>query len=93
MWGSKQKTKCFHLTRSLKKLKLRSFLPIFKAARKYNYAIEAVTYLPEATILLPPQLQEQLIRSRFVNTSGEGGNIAADLHMEHLNRTVNLKER
>ena len=65
------------------------FLPIFRAARKSNYAIEAITYLAEASVLLPPRLREQLLWSRFVNATGrEGGNIAADLHMEHLNRTV-----
>ena len=65
------------------------FLPIFKAARRSNYAIEAITYLAEASVLLPPRLREQLIWSRFVNATGkEGGNVAADLHMEHLNRTV-----
>ena len=65
------------------------FLPIFKAARRSNYAIEAITYLAEACVLLPPRLREQLKWSRFVNATGkEGGNVAADLHMEHLNRTV-----
>ena len=65
------------------------FLPIFRAARKSNYAIEAITYLAEASVLLPPRLREQLLWSRFVNATGrEGGNIVADLHMEHLNRTV-----
>ena len=65
------------------------FLPIFRADRKSNYAIEALTYLAETTFLLPPRLREQLLRSRFINATGkEGGNIAADLHMEHLNRTV-----
>ena len=65
------------------------FLPIFKADRKNNYAIEAVTYIAESTVLLPPRLREQLLWSRFINTTGKnGGNIAADLHMEHLNRTV-----
>ena len=65
------------------------FLPIFKADEKTNYAIEAITYLAQASILLPPRLQEQLLWSRFINTSGKsGGNIAADLHMEHMNRVV-----
>ena len=55
-----------------------------------NYAIEAVTYMAESTVLLPPRLREQLLWSRFINTTGKnGGNIAADLHIEHLNRTVN----
>lgn len=44
------------------------FLPIFKADRKSNYAIEALTYIAQATILLPPRLQHQLKWSRFVNT-------------------------
>lgn len=65
------------------------FLPIFEGARKCNYATEAVTYLAKTTVLLPPQLRKQPISSCFVNKSGrEGGNIAADLHMEHLNRIV-----
>lgn len=65
------------------------FLPIFRADRKSNYANEAITYLSEASVLLPPRLREQLLWSRFVNTTGKkGGNIASDLHMEHLNRTV-----
>lgn len=65
------------------------FLPIFRADRKSNYAIEAVTYLAEASVLLPPRQREQLLWSRFVNTTGKkGGNVALDLHMEHLNRTV-----
>ena len=65
------------------------FFPIFKAARRSNYAIEAIIYLAEACVLLPPCLREQLKWSRLVNTTGKvGGNVAADLHMEHLNRTV-----
>ena len=65
------------------------FLPIFMAARRSNYAIEAITYLAQACVLLPPRLREQLKWSRFVNSTGkERGNVAADLHMEHLNRTV-----
>ena len=32
------------------------FLPIFRADRKSNYAIEALTYLAEITFLLPPRL-------------------------------------
>ena len=47
------------------------FLPIFKADRKSNYAIEAVTYLAKGSILLPSRLREQLLWSRFINTSGK----------------------
>ena len=62
------------------------FLPIFKVDRKSNYAIEAVTFIAEGSFLFPPRLRQQLLWSRFINTSGKcGGNIP---HMEHLNRTV-----
>jgi hypothetical protein len=62
---------------------LEIFLPIFKAARRSNYAIEAITYLAQACVVLPPRLREQLIWSQFVNATGkEGGSVAADLHME-----------
>ena len=54
--------------------------------------------LAESTILnmlcqynhdLPPLQAEQLIWSRFVNTSGvRGRNISLDLHLEHLNQVV-----
>ena len=65
------------------------FLPIFRADRKSNYAIEALTYIAQATILLPSRSQQQLLWSRFVNTAGKKGrNVAGDLHMEHLNRTI-----
>ena len=65
------------------------FLPIFKADGKTNYAIEAVTYLAQVSVILSPRLREQLLWSRFINTSGKNGrNISADLHMEHLNRVI-----
>lgn len=62
-------------------------LPIFRAARRKNYAIQAFTLLAKRYVLLSPRLQQQLVWSRFVNVQGiPGGNIEMDLHMEHLNR-------
>lgn len=64
-------------------------LLIFKAAKRKNYSIEALTVLVQYYALLSPRQREQLLFSRFINTSGkEGANKASDLHMEHLNRTV-----
>ena len=64
-------------------------LLIFKAAQRKNYALEAVTLLAQFHYNLSPRQREQLLSSRFVNTTGKpGGNKAADLHMEHLNRIV-----
>ena len=52
-----------------------------------SITIEALTYIAQATSLLPPLLRQQL---RFMNTIQEkiGKDVATDLHMEHLNRTV-----
>ncbi len=45
--------------------------------------------LTQYFVILPPNLAEQLKWSRFVNVHGfPGRNISADLHMEHMNRTV-----
>ncbi len=63
------------------------FLLLFKAAGRKNYAIEALTLLPQYQLILPPRLAEQLKWSRFINTHGlPGHNISCDLHIEHLNR-------
>ena len=63
-------------------------MPIFINSGRRNYAIEAFNLLCQYHYDLPPQ-QAQLIWSRFVNTAGrKGGNIAADLHLEHLNRAL-----
>ena len=51
-----------------------------------NYSIEALRFLYQYTYVLPPQRVVQFLYSRFVNVHGlPGHNIAADLHMEHLN--------
>lgn len=64
-------------------------LLLFKASKRTNYAIEALTLLAQYYLILPPRLAEQLKWSRFVNMHGlPGRNISCDLHMEHLNREV-----
>ena len=64
-------------------------LIIFKASNKVNYSIEALNFLAQYYILLPPRLRQQLIWSRFINTHGkQGKNIPCDLHLEHLNRSL-----
>ncbi len=61
---------------------------IFKATKHKNYAMEELTMLTQYFVILP-NLAEQLKWSRFVNVHGfPGRNISADLHMEHMNRTV-----
>ncbi len=64
------------------------FMLIFKATKHKNYAMEELTMLTQYFVILP-NLAEQLKWSRFVNVHGfPGRNISADLHMEHMNRTV-----
>ena len=64
-------------------------LVLFKDAQRKNYAIEAFTLLMLKDGFLSPRQKEQLVWSRFVNYSGgAGANKAADLHMEHINRTM-----
>ena len=64
-------------------------LLLFKASKRTNYAIEALTLLAQYYLILPPRLAEQLKWSRFVNVHGlPGRNISCDLRMEHLNREV-----
>ena len=54
--------------------------------RLQNYCKEAINLLMQFHFLLPKRLAEQLKWSRCVNTRGViGGNIPADLHLEHLN--------
>lgn len=66
-------------------------LLLFKASERKNYAIEALTLLAQYSVILPPNLAEQLKWSRFVNVHGRPGhNISCDLHMEHLNRQVKV---
>ena len=62
-------------------------LPIFKASDKRNYSGEVLRMLYTFYYTLSPRQAQQLLYSRFVNVHGiPGRNIAADLHMEHLNR-------
>lgn len=64
------------------------FLLFFKVSGRKNYSIEALNFLAQYHLLLPPRLANQLLWSRFVNVHGKAGhNIASDLHMEHLNRS------
>lgn len=66
----------------------RFFLPLFKSAKRKNYAIEALNLLMQSNHILPPRQAQQLIWSRFVNTRGWiGHNISCDLHMEHIIRS------
>ena len=63
------------------------FLPIFKATKRKNYAIEAFVLLAQLHFLFTPRMAAQLKWSRTINTHGRPGkNIPCDLHMEHLNR-------
>ncbi len=65
------------------------FLPIFKVTNHKNYSIGAVNLLIQYYSVLSPRHREQLLWSRFINTSGKPGeNMACDFHMEHINRTV-----
>ena len=51
--------------------------------------ILCLAMLTQYFVVLSPNLAEQLKWSRFVNVHGfPGCNISADLHMEHMNRTV-----
>lgn len=62
-------------------------LLLFKASKRTNYSIEALTFLAQYYVILPQSLAEQLKWSRFVNVHGTvGHNISCDLHVEHLNR-------
>ena len=63
------------------------FLPIFKATKRKNYAIEAFVLLAQLHFLFTPRMAAQLKWSRTINTHRRPGkNIPCDLHMEHLNR-------
>ena len=69
------------------KLCWKYLLPIFKASDKRNYSGEVLRMLYSCNYTLSPRQTQQLLYSRFINTHGlPGRNIAADLHMEHLNR-------
>ena len=67
----------------------RYLLPIFINSGRRNYANESLNLLCQYHYDLPQHQAEQLVWSRFVNAAGvKGGNIPADLHLEHLNRTL-----
>ena len=67
----------------------RYLLPIFINSGRRNYANESLNLLCQYHYDLPLQQAEQLVWSRFVNAAGiKGHNIPADLHLEHLNRTL-----
>ena len=64
------------------------FLLLFRAANRTKYALESAKLLISLQIL-PERIQKQMIWSRVVNPNGKvAGNVACDLHMEHLNRTA-----
>lgn len=65
------------------------FFIIFRATRHKNYCIEAFNLFMQYYYTLPPRYAEQMLWGRFINSEGgQGRNISADLHMEHLNRIV-----
>ncbi|KAL5497630.1 hypothetical protein EMCRGX_G014138 [Ephydatia muelleri] len=54
-----------------------------------NYCLEAFNFLMQYHYTLTPRCAEQMLWGRFISSeSGPGGNISADLHMEHLNRIL-----
>ena len=62
-------------------------LPIFKASDRRNYLVEVLLTLYNCYFVYSLCQAKQLLWSRFINTHGlPHKNIAADLHMEHLNR-------
>ena len=61
----------------------------FKAYNHHNYALEAFRLLTLTTGVAGPHFKEQITWSCKINTrSSQGNNIPADLHNEHLNRTL-----
>ena len=65
----------------------RYLLPIFRGAGRTNYSIEVLNMLCQHDYKFTPRMSQELIWSRFINVHGlPGRNIAADLHMEHLNK-------
>ena len=67
----------------------RYFIIIFHNSQRNNYAKEAVLLLHQCLYTLSPRELEEVMYSRFINTSGvQGRNVCADLHMEHLNREL-----
>ena len=67
----------------------RYFIVLFHNAQWKNYAKEAVLLLHQCLYTLSPRELEEVMYSRFINTSGIAGrNVCADLHMEHLNKEL-----
>lgn len=67
----------------------RFLLPIFWNSHRTNYANEVFNMLYQHDYSMSPRHAAQLLWSRCVNVHGRRGkNIPADLHLEHLNRTV-----
>ena len=61
----------------------------FHYAGHKNYKLEAFNLLTMVNATASPRIAAQLTWSRVVNTRGKKGhNVAADLHMEHLNKVV-----
>ena len=58
-------------------------LPMFINTGRKNYSIEALRFLYQYTYVLPSRQAVQLLCSNVHGLPGH--NIAADLHMEHLN--------
>ena len=62
-------------------------LLLFKAARRKNYAIEALNLLLQVNYLLSPREAAQVKWCHCINTTNRPGhNVPMDLHLEHLNR-------
>ena len=67
----------------------RYLLSIFYSSGHTNYANEVLRMLYQHDYILSPRHKTELLWGRFINVHGRTGkNIAADLHMEHLNRVV-----
>lgn len=61
----------------------------FRSANHHKYVLEVVHLIANVKALLHPQLVQQMMWSRVVNTrGGAGNNVPLDLHMQHLNRHV-----
>ena len=67
----------------------RLLLPHFKAANHTKYALEALRLQFHVKAVLSPQLAQQILWDRFVNTrGGMGRNIPCDLYNEHVNKLL-----
>ena len=67
----------------------RYLLPLFKVTQHKNYSNEILNALYSYHFLLSERPKSQLLYSCFINTRGIAShNIAADLHIEHMNRVV-----